>query len=86
MYADGIFMSNCEILDVITTAGNRGLVQVDDSHVVCIFVSPFQYLKHFTTSGIAGGRKGRRVMPPPPAAESKERQNGRKNEYYKKKP
>jgi hypothetical protein len=52
-------MSNCEILDEITTAGNRGLAQVDDSHVVCLFISPFQYLKHFPTSGIAGGRKGR---------------------------
>jgi len=76
-------MSNCEILDAITTAGNRGLVQVGDSNIVCLFISPFQYLKHFPTSGIARRRMGRRVMPPSPVAESKERQNGRKNEYYK---
>jgi len=77
------FMSNCEILDAITTAGNRGLVRVDDSHIVCLFLSPSQYLKHFPTCGIGGGRKGRRVILPPPAAEAKERQSGRKNVYYK---
>ena len=51
-------MSNCEILYAITTAGNRGLVRVDDSHIVC-FVFESQYLEHFPTSGVAGGRKGR---------------------------
>ena len=52
-------MRNCEILDAITTPGNRGLGRVDDRHRVCFIFKSFQYLKHFPTSGVAGGRKGR---------------------------
>jgi hypothetical protein len=41
-------MSNCEILDAITTAGNWGLVRVDDSHRVCFVFKSFPVFKAFS--------------------------------------
>jgi hypothetical protein len=41
------FMNNCEILYAITTAGNRGLVRVDDSHIVCFIFKSFPVFKAF---------------------------------------
>jgi hypothetical protein len=43
-----LVMSSCEILDAITTAGNRGLVRVDDSHIVCFIFKPFPVFKAFS--------------------------------------
>jgi hypothetical protein len=40
-------MSNCEILDAITTAGNGGFVWVDDSHKVCFIFKSFPVFKEF---------------------------------------
>ena len=41
-------MSNCEILDAITTAGNRGLLRVDYSHIVCFLFKSFPVFKAFS--------------------------------------
>jgi hypothetical protein len=41
-------MSNCEILDAITTAENRGLVRVDDNHIVCFIFKSFSVFKEFS--------------------------------------
>jgi hypothetical protein len=38
-------MSNCDILDAITKAGNRGLVRVDDSHRVGFDFKSFPVFK-----------------------------------------
>ena len=41
-------MRNCEILDAITTPGNRGLGRVDDSHRVCFIFKSFPVFKAFS--------------------------------------